>query len=821
MWGWAVQLLLSAVVGLVVSAIFTPPPEHQPPPELSSFKVTTASQDRSIPVIWGKPINRGTNLVWYGGIRTTRITKRIDGGLFGKDKDQTVGWNYFLSLHLALSVADSSARLLKMWYGGEVCYNNEAGLSGKGYANNFKKPNDETPGTGIQGGFTFYPGGKGTPVDSHLKHYQGAKTPAYRHVSHIVFEGVLIGETRTPENIFVQVQRLPQALRSGSHNIDGHANGAEIIYECLTNDNWGLGFPASAIDRNSFLEVAQILSDERFGLSMIWEAGTSMEDMINHVLKHIDGLLYADATTGLFVLRLMRKSEETDLAHLNQSNIIVLENCSRPSRDETANEVKVIYPDYDSVEDNRVMQVQDVGGYVSMGGQIISTQIQYPGIGSDEIAARVATRDLRNASYPLLKVSLKCMRLAHTLNPGDKFLFSWEPDGIHNVPMIVLDIDYGTLDAGEIALDALEDIFTLGDAYYEPPSTPGLTPEDLSPKPITSYKLMETPYLLLTRRTDNVRLIGEPLIMAEKPTPASMSYNLSWMSSTSTWVDAPDASDFTAKGTLIRDYGITHPVDTSGELHILIDPGNFPTTLTPSSDSDIRDQFKGLVVIGDELAVLKDFSLKGDVLTVQTCWRGLVDTVMTTHPAGTDVWFISEGYGELGVTYPHNELVPGAEQHLTKTYTIKARTNAIDGSLADDQQPTFQLKMRKRVVKPYPVANLKINGQYGTEITGTHEDITFTYNWRGRIQQAALIPQTDPSHDRGENTSLTIEIYDGSGNLKKRISGITDNSYILKREDEGEGLFGDYEVRLTTYLDGEPSFQTEVRKFKRVVSRQA
>lgn len=77
-------------------------------------------------------------------------------------------------------------------------------------------------------------------------------------------------------------------------------NPAHIIRECLTNRDWGLGYASVEIG-SSFTPAADTLYAEGFGLSLIWQQDSSIEDFIGSVLDHIDATLFIDRRTGHWV----------------------------------------------------------------------------------------------------------------------------------------------------------------------------------------------------------------------------------------------------------------------------------------------------------------------------------------------------------------------------------------------------------------------------------------------------------------------------------------------------------------------------------------
>ena len=95
---------------MLIMELTRPVPKPPARAGLGDFSAPTAEQDRPIPVFWGKPWLSAPNLVWYGDIRTKAITVKIKGLFISKK--QTVGWRYFLGMHLVFGYGDENTRLL-------------------------------------------------------------------------------------------------------------------------------------------------------------------------------------------------------------------------------------------------------------------------------------------------------------------------------------------------------------------------------------------------------------------------------------------------------------------------------------------------------------------------------------------------------------------------------------------------------------------------------------------------------------------------------------------------------------------------------------
>ena len=72
--GYIVVLIISTAISY---AMMPKPPAAQPPSEISDFDVPTAEEGRAIPVVFGTVKIKGANVLWYGDLSSSPITKRV------------------------------------------------------------------------------------------------------------------------------------------------------------------------------------------------------------------------------------------------------------------------------------------------------------------------------------------------------------------------------------------------------------------------------------------------------------------------------------------------------------------------------------------------------------------------------------------------------------------------------------------------------------------------------------------------------------------------------------------------------------------------
>ncbi len=147
---------------------------------------------------------------------------------------------------------------------------------------------------------------------------------------------------------------------------------------------------------------------------------------------------------------------------------------------------------------------------------------EYPGFAHQEIASKVAARDLKAVSAPLVTATIYANRKAAGLNIGDCFVWNWaEADeagaGVAtSYIMRVSEIAFGDGVDNVVRIQCAQDVFALPDITYveaepvvwENPETP---PLPASPRLVT-----ETPYYELVRQLGEVdaatKLSGLPEI---------------------------------------------------------------------------------------------------------------------------------------------------------------------------------------------------------------------------------------------------------------------------------------------------------------------
>ena len=437
----------------------------------------------------------------------------------GGSSSQTIGYRYYLGLHMAICHGPT-ASVNRIYVGKRLAW--EGSVTSSGEIDIFKPDlfgGDKKEG-GIAGRVDIMFGESDQQPNAYLQTQLG-DVPAYRGVLSLVFRqgsftapgrfgrfsplynssgsgGYIASMSPYPKAWAVETTDIPApGFNSAKANINnGSANGANIIYDCMTNPDWGLGHGQDNFDLPSFIAASDTLFDEGFGMSLMYNQQSPMESFILEIQNTINSVLYTDRTTGRFKLTLVRDDYDINtLKEFNETNIASFDSFERPAFAELVNEVVIRYRRRGDLEDSSIT-LQDLASVQAQGG-VISQTLDFTGVDSDEIASRVGIRELRQSSTPLARVRFIANRDAWDVNPGDVIKLSWGQLGIESLIIRITEMDYGTLETGLVNINGVEDVFGLPTNSYFTPVQTGWADGVQAPLPSPESFTYEAPYYVL------------------------------------------------------------------------------------------------------------------------------------------------------------------------------------------------------------------------------------------------------------------------------------------------------------------------------------
>jgi Putative phage tail protein len=277
-------------------------------------------------------------------------------------------------------------------------------------------------------------------------------------------------------------------------------NPAHIIYECYTNREWGRGLARDRFDDESWRTTADRLFIEGFGICLRWTRRDAIQTFIQAILNHIGGVIFTDRKTGKIKILLLRDDYSVDSIPLfdadNGLKSITENAVSMPTN--MINEIVVKYRDPVTNED-RMSRASNLASVQASGGVVNSMTIDFPGLPTAALAAKIAKRELRVRSPSIRRYQLTVDRRGFNLVPGGLLRVQDMARGVPDTVLRIGHIDYGSQTNGEIKITAIQDVFGLPKTGYTTIGPPQWTPPNTRPC-LSNHRVFEVPYRSLYRQ---------------------------------------------------------------------------------------------------------------------------------------------------------------------------------------------------------------------------------------------------------------------------------------------------------------------------------
>jgi len=733
--GFLLTLIIFAALFLL-SELLRPKPEFEnaKPAGLGDFNFPTATEGRQVPLVWGTIQITGPNVVWYGNLVTSAITEKIKTGLFSSSR-VTVGYRYSVGMQFALCRGPVD-QLRQIWVGDDILIDATASPIVHDGTKSWSLPyffgGDDVGGNGGTWGTLLFKSGTDTQtVSSYLGNFQTISAeagPAYRGICYICpnASAWYVGNSASIKPWKFEIRRIPQAwgdFALGEPNFgyaptayltvnSADANPVAVLYEILTDTDWGLSYDDTQIDIPKFWYALRQCHSEGNGFSMVLDQQMEVKDLIRLLLEQMDAVLYQDQETGLFTIDMIRPAADLidptppAVLPIDASNLVMLSNFTRGSWENAPNQLLLEFFDRDDEYKQTYAGAQDMGS-IRIQDANIRSQLAYPGVKDASLAAKLAWRELISMSYPLVKVTAKVDRSFWNAKPGQRVSLTDEDLGITTFGMRIASLNLGRLTEGVVELELVEDIFKDYDAAFADVPGSGWTDPSEAVVAFTTQIAFESP------RAFNSRVFASPELTriwaAARRVGSESAFDIMTTLAT-TYEKAGDCVGFLYVGELngaITEAGNgAIPWYNAAAVLFQIDPdpdtaANMLTALdVTATDAIIGTQLLNLIMIGNELMfVTLAAEDGGNNLDVTRVYRGVLDTKQEAHSALDPVYILAAGGNiadELTFVSPDDVDVKLLPKALSGILDIASATK-IDVSVVD------------RARLPYIVSYWKMN----------------------------------------------------------------------------------------------------------------
>lgn len=527
-------------------------------------------------------------------------------------------------------------------------------------------------------------------------------------------------------------------------------NPAHIVYQCLTDPEWGMGYSASIIDDVSFRAAADTFFDEGMGLCLHWARQEQIEAFLQVVLDHAGAQLVQDRRTGLFKLTPIRANYSlASLPVYDESSVRSVDTYQRPGLAGAVNAITVKFNDVATGRRGSVT-VHNLANIAAQ-EETAAQAKAYPGLPTAALALRVAMRDLQAASTPLAKVRMRVNRTAYAALPGDVIRLTWPKLGIADLVLRVLRVDIGQLTDGLIEIEAGEDVFGLPAATYGAQQPSGWVPPNQTPRPMAARLAREATYYEVQRGLSPADLAALPsdagyvVAAGVRGGPDAIDYSMRTRTGSGAFSEA-------ARGAFVP----------SGLLSAALTPGAAAATLTGVVDGDLIAA-GAYAQIGPEIVRVDSFDAGTGAIAFG---RGVMGTVARQHASGTRAFFLGDLIADDETQRLDGEVVD-----------VKLLTRTSLGELAEGSAPTDSVVIDSLAARPYPPGRVRING--AAYPATALAPITIAWSHRNRLQQNL---EGDESGNIGPEPGVTyaVEVRKAdTGDLLDRTEGIAGTSYSV------------------------------------------
>lgn len=786
--------IVVALVMAVVGELLRPKPKfNDPKPSaVGDFSFPTADASRVIPIFFGTCKMQGPNVVWFGDLTIITLKKKVKTGWFSSKRIVT-GYNYYLGVQLVyaygpadefieLRIDDKVAPISTKEFTGDVC---------SFYINAPTILDNDDPPNGVKGNCKLYKGTFTQPPNIYLSGvWNEPDMSAFRPLLHLVMEKCYLGNTDTPPPISIIARRCPNqlGLTGGRHNVNGDSNIACAVYEVMTNNMWGMKIPEDKIDVDSFIACGNTLADEAIGISMLVQTAMLGRDLVAEMLRHADGVVYADPVTGLYTMTLAREvpeEEQEELLVIDDSNILPdTFEFSRSSWEMTKNTIIVQYTDRATFE-TKPVQYQDLANIDVRGGMIDSEEFSYLGFSNEIAAMNTAARVSKMKASPLVSAKMSVNRIGYQLRPGSAFWLRKPNRGLANILMRVIEINYGTIDDPAIKITAMEDIFAVNAVAYVPPGPGDWTPPVGPIAPFTQQRVIEAPAFGaedMSRR-----------FLITLGVPASngvIGYDV--------WTDTSGGTNFqqtnaidalTPSGVLVAGLSSSGP-EVGDTLTV--------TSVVGVADIDAgtggsREGGENLLLVGNELMAWEGITDNGNgTYTVTGLYRAVLDTQPTDHASGVRVYFMSEGAGTTNEDGYSGDL----------TVNTKLAPKSIIDTVPVADATAMSVTTNARALRPLPPGRMRINSAVVPSGAAYSGDMTFSWAHRNRLDDA-IASQADPSRTPEEGSTYNVRVYTSSNAL---LASALEVSNAASTGTMRFAVAGDMRLEIESVRDGYTSW---------------
>lgn len=535
---------------------------------------------------------------------------------------------------------------------------------------------------------------------------------AYRGTCHILpdTEHAYLGNSTSIQPWSFELQRIPDGLglTSASTVNTFDANPMNVIYEIMTDTEWGLGFDPASIDTVNFTAAAMTLRTEGNGFSHLLDRAIQSVEVLNMVQEQIDGIVFFNQLSGKWQINLARFDyDPLTIPEITISNRHELVSYARGSWEGTTNEVRTKFADRSDSYKDTFGFAQDMSNVRVMQGVVVPAEVNLPGVKDRQLATNIAWRALRTLSYPLSKAQVIVDRTFYDAQPGMVYAFTDAELGVVRLPMRVQSVDLGELADNRVRLDLIQDVFTAAAGSFAPaPNTGWVLPTDvLTAFDANKQVAFEAPRALVLRDPLGGGALANKIWAGARRKGPEVGFKIverhDPVTPAGAFTEIGESLELLLIGTLQSTLNVGSAVPLTSM--VVVSSPDLQTALEAvftdtTNIIDIGTNLLNLMMVDSEFMLASGAQTTGSNVQVNGVYRGVMDSVQAQHLAGAKVYLLFAG-GNISDT-----ALPATDQVHIKLLSFSATDQLSDASAT---QIAFQ--MQSRIRRPIAPSRLTLN----------------------------------------------------------------------------------------------------------------
>ncbi|WP_347472711.1 phage tail protein [Acinetobacter thermotolerans] len=586
-----------------------------------------------------------------------------------------------------------------------------------------------------------------------------------------------------------RVYQMPYSSDPSQVGVD--INPIHKIREIFVNPSpWGMNKDESEIEETTFIKAADRIYDEGLGVSWAIKDKDCL-DAINELCHHIEGGVRQNRQTGKYEMVLFRDDwfNEEEIHTISESKIKSMQ-LEVQNADEIINHVNVTYYDRENIK-NGAFSISE-NGLIKTVGSVISEDIEFPYFMRQYNAEKVAAWKLKQLSTPAWRGTFTTgLKDARKFNRYDLIDLPWSRKWSGTIRARIMSINLGTAIDNTVSIDFVE-VVDFSTVSAQIGSDGGYGVQILPPQQSIA-RVFELPYYLAVyingqKDTDDQLAYDETIgyVAAIAAQPQYNSLNAALWSD-----DAGMSPDYEKSATVNYCQGLVLDQNIDKDDHSFI-VKDLPNVALYKARKFVGANTGDLILINNEIMSFESYDSETRLLTVK---RGVLDTGVHEHLQNSYLYV----FDSADVAINPQQFIQSDVVNLKVLTTTPSGVEKLSDGLVQ------KVEIEARAIRPYPPANVKINGEYWpNEIEG---DLEITWSHRNRAQQTAA------THVDWFDSSVTLE---NGTTYTLILTELDENQIELRTQNINVGTLDNYtfatsamdastryiEIELKTVRDG-------------------